>query len=463
MNSQLLRRFLLVHFVCMLLVAAGLSAGRELNIAGGTTATTVMALLASVLVAGIFFRNSVLLPLRSVLEGVKEFGAGKYDHRVRISSHGEVGAVADELNLVGQKLGKRVSKLETATREAVESNELLTTVLGSMVEGVVVVDPGLKMLYFNEAVRRLLNFTAVDAVTGRTIWELVRNSKVQELARSVLETQEVRSLEFEFGRTKKTLQLVASPLPGEPCSGCVLVFHDVTELRRLEGMRRDFVSNVSHELKTPLTAIQAYTETLLEGALNDKKINRRFLEQIGVQADRLHSQILDLLTLARIESGDESFEIRPVSISAAVADCIDEHRAVAESSRVDLVVEGSSDQQLGVLTDAYELRTILDNLVDNAIKYTPEGGEVRVCWSLSGKQVLIKVCDTGIGIAQDHLDRVFERFYRADKARSRDKGGTGLGLAIVKHLVQQFGGDVSVSSEPGSGTQFNVVLPAAQA
>jgi len=247
-------------------------------------------------------------------------------------------------------------------------------------------------------------------------------------------------------------------LPSNPPPGAVLVLHDVTELRRLENLRREFVSNVSHELKTPLTTIQAYTETLLDGAINDPENNRKFLERIDEQAERLHKLILDLLSLARIEAAEDAYELLPVPVANTVQVCVDEYLPVAESKGVELQVQPPSEA-LVVWADDEGLLTVLNNLLDNAIKYTPSGGSVSIRWHVEGRRTVLEVEDTGIGIPKQHQSRVFERFFRVDKARSRELGGTGLGLAIVKHWVQVFGGTVEVASELGRGSLFTIRLP----
>ena len=225
-------------------------------------------------------------------------------------------------------------------------------------------------------------------------------------------------------------------------------------------MRQDFVANVSHELKTPLASIKAYTETLLDWALHDESVNVRFLERIEEQADRLNQLILDLLSLARIESGQEVYEHVPLALAPLLDACVESHRGRAEAKSLSLSLElGPLDDRTLVLADEEAVRQIVDNLIDNAIKYTPDGGSVRVSCRLDGDEIAIEVADTGIGIPRDDLPRVFERFYRVDKARSRELGGTGLGLSIVKHLVQSIGGQITVDSRVGAGSQFTVQLP----
>ena len=234
----------------------------------------------------------------------------------------------------------------------------------------------------------------------------------------------------------------------------------MTDLRRLERMRQDFVANASHELKTPLASIKAYTETLLDWALHDETVNVRFLNRIDEQADRLNQLIMDLLSLARLESGQNVFDHGPLVLAPVIASCIDSHRDRAEAKHQSLELDlGPLDQETLILADEEAIRQILDNLIDNAIKYTPEQGSVCVCCRSHEGNVSIEVSDTGIGIPRDDLPRVFERFYRVDKARSRELGGTGLGLSIVKHLVQSIGGQITVDSRIGAGSKFTIVLP----
>ncbi|HZT79852.1 MAG TPA: ATP-binding protein, partial [Gemmataceae bacterium] len=232
------------------------------------------------------------------------------------------------------------------------------------------------------------------------------------------------------------------------------------ELRRLERLRQEFVANVSHELKTPLSVIKACVETLLEGAVDDPEPRGRFLGQIAEQADRLHALILDLISLGRIESGEEALERGPVPLGPAVAACVERHRARAEAKGQRLEVE-PGPEGLAAWADEEAVAQVLDNLVDNAVKYTPAGGRIAVRWRAEEGQTFLEVEDTGIGIPEPDLPRIFERFYRVDKARSRELGGTGLGLSIVKHLAQAMGGGVAVRSAVGRGTTFTVRLPAA--
>jgi two-component system, OmpR family, phosphate regulon sensor histidine kinase PhoR len=280
------------------------------------------------------------------------------------------------------------------------------------------------------------------------------------------------------GSPARSLTAHAARLQGRVARGAVLVLHDTTELRRLERLRQEFVANVSHELKTPLSVISACTETLMNGAIEDTQNRGQFLERIAEQCTRLHSLILDLLSLARIESGAEAFTLGPVALAEAAEACLERHRTRAGAKEQALETEflgevrhiGNGEavylkNEAGIVAWADEdaVGQILDNLVDNALKYTPVGGRIRVRWYAEDSQACIEVEDNGIGIPQRDLPRVFERFYRVDKARSRELGGTGLGLSIVKHLAQAMHGSVKAISSAGHGSVFQVRLPRAPA
>lgn len=375
------------------------------------------------------------------------------DSRAAVHAVLEDAAAAVEQGV--RQLQDRIAELTVRGATLSQNTALLETVLGTMVEGVIVVDRQECVLYVNPAARSLLDIPNRD-ITGRPLLEVVRSPGIEEGAKAALQTRTMHRAEFEILRKDRAIALNASPLGGDSQRGAVLVLHDVTELRRLERMRREFVSNVSHELKTPLTAIQAYADTLSEGALDDPEHNRVFLSRIVEQAQRLEDLILDLLRLARIES-QQTADLRPVLLNEIVSLCVSDHERVAAGKG--LQIESRFEVSVTVLGDPEELRQVVDNLLDNAIKYTPAGGRVEVALRQDGPSGILEVTDTGIGIPREEQSRIFERFYRVDRARTRAIGGTGLGLSIVKHIVQQFGGDVEVTSELGKGSRFTVRLP----
>jgi two-component system phosphate regulon sensor histidine kinase PhoR len=399
-----------------------------------------------------FVVGRIVRPLTHLTAGAQAIAAGDDEHPVYVETHDELGLLGAAFNHMQRKLHRRLGQLR-------ENSERLATVLGSMVEGVIAVDDEKNILLANEAGRTLLDFVTAEW-TGRSLVEVTRMRAVHDAVSAAFNSAAPIQREFETsGTNRRVLSMRATRLPGEPCPGVMVVLHDVTELRRLENLRRELVANVSHELKTPLASIKAYAETLRLGAINDAEHNMAFVMRIEEQADRLHQLILDLLQIARIEAGQEVFEIESVPVADVVAKCFTQHVGAAEQKRIHLVVDSPS-APLNVMADDEGLLTILNNLVDNAIKYTPEDGTVTIRWrEADNNMAQIEVQDTGIGIAPADQNRVFERFYRVDKARSRELGGTGLGLSIVKHLALAFHGTVGINSKPKQGSTFWVLLP----
>lgn len=395
----------------------------------------------------------IVRPLTRLTDGAQAVAAGDDEHPVHVESHDELGLLGAAFNHMQRKLHRRLGQVR-------ENSERLATVLGSMVEGVIAVDTDQKIVLANEAGRSLIDFVTADAI-GRPLLEVTRSRAVLDAVEEAFEADAPIKIEFESpGVTRRVLALRATKLPGEPCPGVMVVLHDVTELRRLENLRRELVANVSHELKTPLASIKAYAETLRLGAVNDPDHNLIFVGRIEEQADRLHQLILDLLQIARVEAGQEVFDIGEVAVAEVAEKSVSQHLGAAEGKRISLLID-PPPQPLTIMADDEGLLTILNNLIDNAIKYTPEDGTVTVRWREEGTMVQIEVQDTGIGIAPSDQARVFERFYRVDKARSRELGGTGLGLSIVKHLAQAFRGSVGISSKLRQGSTFRVLLPKA--
>lgn len=397
--------------------------------------------------------QQIVEPVETLTRAADAIADGDYSTPIALSRNDELGRLAEALDRMRSEIAGRLS-------EAREAAQRIDTVLGSMDQGVIAIGANRAVLLANTTARRMLEIT-IRSVQGAPLAEVLPDPRLRKAALHVLRERTSQRLTLERdGAVQRVLGVQAAPMPGNPCPGVVLVLQDETELRRLESLRQDFVANVSHELKTPLSSIKAYAETLSHGAINDPQHNQRFVARIEEQADRLHQLILDLLRLARLESGEQSFDIGAVPISKVVEACLVDHRNAAEAKSIHLHCE-LPDPQTKVRADEEGLRQILDNLVDNAVKYTPAGGTVKVRASREGNTVHLEVQDTGIGIPRQLQPRVFERFFRVDKARSRELGGTGLGLSIVKHLAQSFGGSVSVQSQPGQGTTFTVELPAA--
>lgn len=412
---------------------------------GLAAATGLLAVALTYLMVG-----RIIKPLGDLTEATRRMAGGDYIQAIREIRDDEIGVLGKAMEHMRVELLARMQVLD-------DSRQQLATVLGSMHEGVLAIDSRQRVMFANNAARRLLGINTAN-VEGRPLIEVTRCREVNEASQRAMDEASPFELSFDAPTpNRRNLLMRAARLPGTPSPGIVMVLHDVTELRRLENLRRELVANVSHELKTPLSSIKAYSETLRLGAINDPENNLRFLACIEEQADRLHQLIQDLLQVARVESGQQSFEITAVDVAGVVRQCVDQRMAEAESKSIELTVAAPAEP-LSVLADEEGLFAILNNLVSNAIRYTPEKGRVRIGWLAAGNEVKLAVEDTGIGIAPKDQTRIFERFYRVDRARSRELGGTGLGLSIVKHVAQALGGSVSLTSAPGKGSRFEVTL-----
>ncbi len=377
---------------------------------------------------------------------------------------------ADDLSKLAESMNASAALLERSIRSLGSERDRSGAILRSMVEGVGVIDSQERLVFWNGAFSEILNIDSV-AAQGRPVIEVIRNTKVLKLIRRALRGEESLQDDITTGIVQlRMFAVTAAPVRatdppdgglaiGKP-TGAVVVLHDVTELRRLERVRQDFVANVSHEFKTPLTAIQGFAETLLGGALEDPNNNRRFLEIIRDHAAQLARVTNDLLKLARIEAGKLEVQLGPVNVSDVVEMCAE--TTILRAGRKGIDFEANVPPDLPpVRADARLLREVLQNLLDNATQYTPVGGRVEVQADAGPRDVKITVADTGIGIPLADQERIFERFYRVDAARSREEGGTGLGLSIARHIVETLGGRLWVESEVGQGSRFSFTLPRA--
>lgn len=398
------------------------------------------------------FTTRMMKPLGQFADSAREIVAGNY-HRVPQLSRRD-----DEWGDLANAFEQMQTVLEEREQGLRENNSRLKAVLSSMIEGVISIDHGGVVQMANSAACRMLSLAHPELV-GRKLLDIARFPELNQAVQKTLTQKTFSKTEFTtVGETRKTILAQVSSLANDEHLGAAIVIHDVTELRQLETMRSDFVANVSHELKTPLASIRAYAETLKMGALGDSEKNIHFVNQIEAQADILNQQIQDLIQLARVESAETSFEIGAVDLVQVSQDCVNSFASQAAKREIDIRFESEFDSVFAN-ADVEAVKTILNNLISNALHYTGPGGTVTAEVSQDELNTTLQVADTGIGIPMDQQARVFERFYRVDKARSRDLGGTGLGLSIVKHLSQAFGGNVELTSQVGKGSTFRVKLP----
>ena len=364
----------------------------------------------------------------------------------------------DPLDVLSSSLNQTASRLDRTIRTLTEERNLSSAILGSMVEGVLVVNAAERVVFANRSFAEILGMS-VPPQEGSGLVEWVRQTELIEAVRKVLAGEPRVESEIVTGTLRQ--HYFAATVASVRTTGtdsAVLVLHDITDLRKLERVRRDFVANVSHEFRTPLTAIQGFAETLLAGAIDDPQNRGRFLEIIVEHSRRLARLTEDLLMLSKMDADRLEFETRRIPVAAFIESCMETAQPRARDK--DLRLSVSRVEKIpDIAGDRRRLTEVLQNLLDNAIQYTPAGGEIKVSAGVADSEVVFTVSDTGIGIPQAEQPRIFERFYRADVARSREVGGTGLGLSIAKHLVESHGGRIWVQSEIGQGSQFHFSVP----
>ena len=405
------------------------------------------------LVLGFLFARRFVGPLSSMTRVAESMADGNYDQRLLVTRRDEIGRLGEALNGLAKSCGDRMVTIETDRAK-------LSTILAGMVEGVVAIDPDERVVHMNEAAGKMLEASPDESI-GKPIWEVTRIREVSEILSDTLK---------EGGEIKRGVHLSASPVDsfvslhssplrneGKKAAGAVVVLYDISELQRSEIVRRDFVANVSHELKTPIAAIRGLVETVIDDEQMPEETRARFLAKVRYQSMRLSSIVTDLLTISRLESEGGAIT-ETVDLCDTVQASAEALVATAEEQGIDVRVE-LPDERVYVLGDAEALGQITSNLLDNALKYTPRGGNVWVRLRQEESYAVIEVEDTGVGIAAPDRERIFERFYRVDKARSRELGGTGLGLSIVKNIALAHNGNVMVESTPGVGSTFRVLLP----
>jgi two-component system phosphate regulon sensor histidine kinase PhoR len=413
-------------------------------VGGAALVTIVIALLFSYALS-----NLTTKPLRDMAAAAARIGQGGSNAKIPVVSSDEIGKLATVLNAMSERIDDQVHTLSA-------DKQRLDTILNSMGEGVMVTAPDGTITMVNPAFRCLFSITG--AVEGKKLVEISRHPDLQEAFNDLGKT-EANELVREIVLQSDTCTLFTHWVPlnvDGVRKGVVAVFHDISDLKKAEKIRRDFVANVSHELRTPVTIIKGYAETLLDGALQSDPVRSvRFVEIISSHADRLANLVNDILKLSSLESKEALLVLNPLDLPGTVDKACMLLQERAMQKNITIVNETTGTTVPRVMADQGRLEQVIVNLLENAIKYTPDGGTVRLFSADDGDHVKVSVADTGIGIPLKDLPRIFERFYRVDEARTREQGGTGLGLAIVKHIVQLQGGTVSVTSEPGKGSIFS--------
>jgi len=403
------------------------------------------------LLLGFYLSKRFSGPIQDITSVAEVIAKGDYSQRIESGYRGEMGKLATAFNKMASGAEKRVAEL-TADKNKI------ATILSGMVEGVLAVDPEQNILHINETAARLLNVSATNSVS-KPVNDVVKSADIHQVLQGIIHSDEVQRTEIIISRGgQETFVEVygASIDVGGRSKGAVLVLHDVSELHRLERIRRDFVANASHELKTPITAIRGIIETVLDDPNMEEEVQRDFLGKTHAQTERLVNIVSDLMALSRLEAGEKADEL--VTLNAIISQSVKSFQSVATGEKISLQ-HSQPEENIKVVGDSQALGQLFDNLIDNGIKYNVSGGYVSIDLSKQNGSAIIRVEDNGKGIKSKDLPRIFERFYRVDKGRSRELGGTGLGLSIVRHIVEQHGGTIDVKSEFGEGTVFTIAIP----
>jgi two-component system, OmpR family, phosphate regulon sensor histidine kinase PhoR len=409
-----------------------------------TLIITVLAILSAWFIARATTRH-----VRQLTKASKKIASGQLGQKINVSTKDEIGQLAQAFNEMSSNLKTMMEAISS------EKNKLVN-VLNNMSDGVIMTNAEGNIMLANPAAGRLFGFKEADGI-NKPLIEVVHDHEVDEILKQCIKTGRQQSTQFESGIARLFLRAIAIPLYSQDrSSGALVLLQDLTELRNLQTMRRDMIGNISHELRTPLAGIKAMVETLQNGAIDDKEATRNFLSRIESEADRLTQMVGEITQLSRMETGKAELRMESVNLNTLIDGALAEMNPLAEKHHVTLLKELSTDLP-SVQADKDRIRQTIINLVHNAIKFNKPAGKVTVATSYDSKSVTVSVSDTGIGISKENLTHVFERFYKADKARAG--GGTGLGLAIAKHTIQAHGGDIHVQSEEGKGSALTFSLP----
>lgn len=402
-------------------------------------------------VLGSLLTSIIIRPVNKIIQASRKYSAGDFSHRIYHDSQDEIGELAENLN-------KMASDIEGKIKDISGQGQQLKAVFNSMIEGVILTDKSGRIASINQAIEKIFGITRQD-VEGKIFLEAIRNNDISEIVNSIINTG--KSVSREIALTypvQRIFEVNATPIfYNNLISGCLVVIHDVTGIRQLENMRRDFVANVSHELKTPLTSIKGFVETLLSGALEDKENNRNFVKIIQNHTERLDKLVDDLLSLSHLESQGIVIDKKEFNLTLQVKEVILGFKSQIKDKGLEVVDQ--LPQDFIINADKDRIEQVLINLINNAIKFNKEKGFIKIYNQDLDGNIKIIIEDSGMGIPQRDIPRIFERFYRVDKARSHELGGTGLGLSIVKHIVELHGGHVGIESTEGLGSKFWFILP----
>ena len=427
----------------------GLAFDRGVDMVRVVAVTALVATGAGVLAVILAFllARSTTHSMRTAADSARRIADGDLEHRLEPSSLDEDQELTNAFNRMAEAIHRTVRDLES-------EQGLLAIAMDTMADGVIVLDPENRIRFTNRAAEWFAAADRRDSL-GRPLSEVVRDHELLQLAARSSKTRQIHQAEIMLLHQRLFLNVIATPISGERGEGVLLTLQDVTRLRQVETTRREFVSNVSHELRSPLASVRAMVETLEGGALRDPDVALDFLGRIESDIQRMTTLVDELLELSRLESGQMPVHLAPLSVSEVAGEIVARFEGSAAAAGVKMGIDLPPDLPY-VMAETGKLDQILTNLLENALRFTPEGGRVDVSASTGRRWVKLTVSDTGIGIPSEHLPHVFERFYKVD--RSRRDGGTGLGLAIAKHLVQAHGGDISVSSTEGQGSSFDLTL-----
>lgn len=403
------------------------------------------------LIVSVYVSKRITRPIDALTKVANQISDGDFGKKIYIKANDQIGELATAFNKMSQNLDLSVNELR-------QRNSELEAILNSMINGIIAVDQNKNIIMINKFCFEILELPDDFVAENESMYKIIRNEEIAKMVESAMAEGCSLVKELSYVHLDKILRIYVNPIfsSGRDILGSIVVIQDVSQIRKLEQMRSDFVSNVSHELKTPLTSIKGYVDTLKGGAINNTETALRFLDIIDIESDRLYRLINDILLLSEIESMDREMEQTHVDLESVVNEVYD----ILEQKATDkgLALESHFECQAVIMANRDRIKQMLINLVDNAIKYT-EKGKVDIVVSPRGNEIVIKVSDTGVGFSEVHKERLFERFYRVDKGRSRNQGGTGLGLSIVKHIVMLYKGRISVESTLGRGTTFEIVLP----